>query len=408
MKILALLIILVAIEIFLQISVRFLKKSSSWLVTKQDELPHFNPQGLEKFFNYSFDHHLGWVRKPNTSGTEKGQHGNITFHINAIGARTSQFKDKKPVIAAFGDSYTFARQVTDNETWEEQLAAMEDYGVLNFGVGNYGVDQALLRYESQDLPNSIKITVLGFVPETICRIQSYWKHYLEFGNTFAFKPRFIIDNHGSLTLLENPIKHIDDFQQLKEKLDHIQANDKFYLNKFRSLQFTFPYVISFARHPLRHAELISSGLLNQCLGFIGKQNSWSQNLPFSMVMKNNIKDSHKLYQEESSTKLLDALIQRFQCQAASKGHTPIILVLPQLMDLKFAKRRKIPYQSYFEKAGKSLNVIDMTETFLNFEIEQLFINDQYGGHLSVLGNQLVAKELSAFVKGGRLTSRTTS
>ena len=27
---------------------------------------------------------------------------------------------------------------------------------------------------------------LGFVPETISRIQSYWKHYLEFGNTFAF------------------------------------------------------------------------------------------------------------------------------------------------------------------------------------------------------------------------------
>ncbi len=91
----------------------------------------------------------------------------------------------------------------DDETWEAQLSRQEGFGVLNFGVGNYGVDQGFIRYEGMTLPDTVKVIVMGFVPETICRIQSYWKHYLEFGNTFAFKPRFILDPKGRLTLLEN-------------------------------------------------------------------------------------------------------------------------------------------------------------------------------------------------------------
>lgn len=57
---------------------------------------------------------------------------------------------------------------------------------LNFGVGNYGVDQALLRYEKTELTNSIEHVILGFVPETICSINSSWNHYVEFGNFFSF------------------------------------------------------------------------------------------------------------------------------------------------------------------------------------------------------------------------------
>ena len=33
------------------------------------------------------------------------------------------------------------------------------------------------------------------MPETICRIQSSWKNYLEFGNLHGFKPSVYLDKN---------------------------------------------------------------------------------------------------------------------------------------------------------------------------------------------------------------------
>ena len=79
--------------------------------------------------------------------------------------------------------------------------------MLNFSVGNYGVDQSLLRLKREYAKNKTKIVILAVVPETISRIQSMWKHYSEYGNTFGFKPRFVIVD-DKLTLLKNPIDSI--------------------------------------------------------------------------------------------------------------------------------------------------------------------------------------------------------
>ena len=186
MNFLLLLLVFVLIESALFLIVRLQRRSFSWLITKNDDVPTMDSKALKKFIDNSFDSNLGWVRKPNTSGVENVQKGQVAYNIDSIGSRTNTFNKTPAVIAAFGDSYVFCRQVEDDETWEAKLSQQEDIGVLNFGVGNYGVDQALLRYESTALSNTVKVVIMGFVPETICRVQSYWKHYLEFGNTFAF------------------------------------------------------------------------------------------------------------------------------------------------------------------------------------------------------------------------------
>ena len=49
--------------------------------------------------------------------------------------------------------------------------------------------------------------------QTICRVQSQWKHYLEFGNTFAFKPIFNIENNEDLIEISNPMKGLKDFKE---------------------------------------------------------------------------------------------------------------------------------------------------------------------------------------------------
>ena len=215
------------------------------------------------FFSKSFDPTLGWVRKKNSTGIEKGEQKQIFFKIDEIGSRTNSNSGKYvPTIACFGDSYAFCRQVDNDETWEYFLSEFLETGVINFGVGNYGLDQALIRYKNTDLPTSVNTVIMAVVPETICRIQSNWKHYLEFGNTFAFKPKFFLEN-GHLKLQENPMQNEIDFLNYREKLPFIQSNDRFYKEKFRKFQFRFPYTISFIRNrpsSMWREEFVTLGL----------------------------------------------------------------------------------------------------------------------------------------------------
>ena len=42
-----------------------------------------------------------------------------------------------------------------------------------------------------------------------------WKHYYEYGNTFAFKPKFIFENE-QLSQIENPINDESKFSQYEK------------------------------------------------------------------------------------------------------------------------------------------------------------------------------------------------
>ena len=401
MILLTITVILIIAEVGLYLIVSLQRRSFPWLITQRDELPIFDTLALKKFIDYSFDPHLGWVRRPNSIGIENGQIGPITFHIDSMGSRYNSFEKSLPLIAAFGDSYAFCRQVEDDETWEAQLSQQRGFGVLNFGVGNYGADQALLRYESIVLPDTVKVVVMGFVPETICRIQSYWKHYLEFGNTFAFKPRFILDSKGELVLLKNLIRSPEDFSIYQEKLPKIRKADGFYEKKFRSQQFRFPYTFSLLRHPIKQSILIFAVLIRGIFRAFGISNPKIENFPFTLVMKNNLRDAHKLYTDSKSTKLLTAILLRFKKVAQERSHIPLIVIMPQLLDLKMNNNTTVPYQKYFNDLAKQLPILDLTDKFLNLEIEKLYINDQYGGHLSVHGNRLVAEEISNWLQSSR-------
>ena len=390
--------VLLGVEIGLFLIVNLQRRSFPWLITKRDDSPPFDAQALKKFIEYSFDPHLGWVRKPNSRGTEHGLNGPITFHIDSSGSRANICEQWPQVVAAFGDSYAFCRQVEDEETWEAHLSQQEGIGVLNFGVGNYGVDQALLRYECTFLPETVQVVVMAFVPETICRIQSCWKHYLEFGNTFAFKPRFKLDSEGRLIFLENNIRRAEDFAGLRESLPRIRDADGFYVKKFRSYQFRFPYTLSMMRHPLNHSMLISAVGVRAVLRAVGVPCQVIEDLPFTLVMKRNLREAFRQYHDIHATALLDAILLRFREEAKRRGHIPLIVVIPQLLDLSLNRNAVPPYQGYFNELARQLPVLDLTETFINAGFRKLYINDQYGGHLSVDGNRLVANEISNWLK----------
>ncbi len=154
-------------EVISRATIRYLREQSPLFITEQDEQPVLSPEGLQKFFTHGYDPELGWVRKPNTSKQERGKSGTTKFHINEYGARRNPGHENLPgKISCYGDSFTFSRQVNDNETWEWYLSELTQSNVRNFGVGNYGIDQALLRLKREFPKHKSKIVIMGVVPGT--------------------------------------------------------------------------------------------------------------------------------------------------------------------------------------------------------------------------------------------------
>ena len=152
------------------------------------------------------------------------------------------------------------------------------------------------------------------------------------------------------------------------------------------------------RNPLKQSMLISTVAVRGILRVLGISSNGIENLPFTLVMKNNLRDAYQLYSDSKSTKLLSAILLRFKEEAQRRGHIPLVVVMPQLLDLKLNKNKAALYLEYFSEVARQLPVLDLTEKFINTGLEKLYINDQYGGHLSVDGNRLVAEEISTWLK----------
>lgn len=373
-----------ALEISLAAGTLWLRKSCPWLITRQDAHPKLDPRGLDSFLKHGWDSELGWIRKPNTSGAETGRNNVSTaYHIDASGARLNpSFEDQPPVILAYGDSYTFARQVDDDETWAHYLSKTLSKNVANYGVGNYGFDQALLRLEREYPSHPAPVVVIGVVPETIARIHAYWKHYSEYGNTFAFKPRFVLES-GELSIKPNLINTVDKFGGIEVYLQELAEYDYFHKTKFTRDMLMFPYCISVLKNPKRTFKLMLAAFTDR-LGI-------TNDAAFLQVMRRNIQITRTMYRNPEGVALFAALVQRFVTFCTEQGSAPILLMIPQRMDIERIQNGDHYYQAFIDAMSKHLTVIDAAPALLHEpDLDGQFINDQYGGHLSAAGNKLVA------------------
>ena len=366
-----------------------------WLIVEKDKTPILDKHGLSKFISHGFDPELGWVRKPNTSHDETGKFGKTNWTINQFCARTNpNFDNLESNTSCYGDSFTFSRQVNDDETWVHYLSEFTNSNVINFGVGNYGVDQALLRLKREFPKHPTKIVIMGVVPETICRIVSVWKHYYEYGNTFGFKPRFILKNN-SLNLIENIIDSKDKFEKYQNYLEDINRYDFFYKNKFLKEKISFPYCITILKNLRRNFGIINwVQKINQ-----GKKNNfdctdieWNT---MKIIMKINLDWRVKLFQDNETCELLKQILVEYANYGKKQNFKPVFIFLPQKDDILFIKKNFNFYHKFVNELKKIENLfcIDITKDMINIkEIDRMFSdNNEYGGHYSKDGNQKVAE-----------------
>ena len=389
------LIIWSIVEIVIQIWIKLVNKKFQWLIISKDEKPKLSKVGLEKFIHNGYDSELGWIRKPNTTNTEKNKNGEAFWSINSIGARTNpEFESQKSTISCYGDSFTFCRQVNDNETWEHYLSKLEKTNVKNFGVGNYGVDQSILRLEREYTNNQTDIVILAVVPDTICRIVSSWKHYYEYGNTFAFKPRFILKN-DEIKIIKNIIDQQQKFDYYEKYLVDIQKFDFFYKQKFLKEKITFPYSFNIFRNMKRNFSILLWVTNIFFCRKLGKDISDFEWESMKIIMDINLKWRLKLFQNTDVITLFQKILERFSRYGLSENFVSIFIFIPQKDDIEFIKKNYHFYKNFIDIINgiNGIFFIDITEKFLKASnLNELYSDDnQYGGHLSKYGNKLVAE-----------------
>ena len=388
--------LILLLYLFLEISIFIIinleKKNIQWLLTNKDKLPALRKEAVRKFIESSFHPKLGWYRQPNSSGEETGVNGKVFYSIDSEGSRKKMFADKPIKIATFGDSYAFCRQVNDQETWQSQMSKRLNVNIQNFGVGNYGLDQAFLRFNSTKLSKNTNIIIVMFVPETICRIQSQWKHYLEFGNTFAFKPMFKISSNDDFNLISNPIKNENDLNNYSHFLKNIQKYDRFYKEKFLPSIIKFPFFLNIFNQINFKLKLINFAFIRLFSRIMKRTAKIIDDDIIHYIMYKNLQFSHMLYNDKTSVKLLTRIIKEFNKKAIINNKKVYFVITPQLLDLKIRQQKnKLTYEDFYHNLKSHFNIIDLTKNLCDFPLEALYVNDIYGGHLSVYGNKVISK-----------------
>ena len=386
MIIFEIIIIVFILEVSIQIFIRFYKTKFRWFVNNEDEIPKFEEKKFKNFLLKSFDYKLGWKQTLDTSGLLNKNVKKQTWfdHRNIIN------KKKKKIIAAFGDSYVFSNYMSDKNTWEEQISKKNNFNVLNFGVGNYGLDQAILKYKNINLSKETKIVIMGFVPETITRIQSSWKHYTEFGNINGFKPKFELVGNN-LILKQNPINLKTKIYQIEKIIYRLKQTERFYKERFLKYKFHFPYLVKFIINFKFNVKIFSYLIASDLAKILNKSQLFDkiQNSIFYSIIERNVKEAHYLYQENHSKKLLTKLIIKFKKISYKRKHIPLVIIFPQPQDINL--KSSIYYKKYFKNLSKIIEVLDLSNFFSKKNYKKYFLNDKYGGHLNKRGNVFVSE-----------------
>ena len=268
------------------------------------------------------------------------------------------------------------------------------------------MDQALLRFK-KELPKikSSKYVVMAVVPETLQRNLSCWKHYSEFKNTLAFKPRFIIEK-GELKLIKNFMEDKNNFDNIKETINRLNKYDYFY-NNFNKQLLSFPYIFNIIRKNKLKQFVVYSGVL-----FLEKAGiNWRK---FKRVPSKKIKESFDsdlrllkdLYNNKTAYNLTLEILREFATTARKNNLIPIFMMMPQERDLRdILKNKKAYYQDFLDDASKFIPCVDLVTPLIALEDPiSIFFQKKYSetytvinGHYNPYGNQLVAQELNKII-----------
>lgn len=174
-----------------------------------------------------YDPVLGWSNIPGVNIPDMYGPG-IHLQTNSQGFRNDyDFDESVPAgkirIICSGDSFTFGYGVDNDQTWCQQLTALDPrLETVNMAQGGYGVDQAYLWYKRDGSKVRHDVQILAFITDDFYRMQR--NKFLGYS-----KPVIEIEN-GTLVARNTPVPRTSyTFSFFTSKIDSF--------NKLRTVEF---------------------------------------------------------------------------------------------------------------------------------------------------------------------------
>ncbi|MCC6491137.1 MAG: SGNH/GDSL hydrolase family protein [Candidatus Hydrogenedentes bacterium] len=173
-----------------------------------------------KAFPFSrHDPELGWLL-PDARFAD-GLDGSIStyrYEMDNGPRKMINYADQPCRINTYGDSYTQCHQVSDGETWQENLAAHLCEPVRNFGIGGWSVYQAYLRMRREEARTPAPYIILNIYDDDHYRNLDSWrnirvhKHPQHIESTL---PHLVVDmKNRTCAERPNPCRTREDYYRL--------------------------------------------------------------------------------------------------------------------------------------------------------------------------------------------------
>jgi hypothetical protein len=387
-----------------------------------EEFQEIDRELLDKFT--SFDSELGWSPQPNMEKQkDTGDHlpgeevrSVVTYSTDKYGSRVCPAKDRDPerkaaadqetnedadadpTVTTYGDSYCFCREVNDDETFQHYLAEELDTHVGNYGGGNYGIDQALMRLKQSYPEDPTDYVIMYVAAPSIARILSVWKHYQEFGNILAVTPRYTMQD-GSLELIKTPIDEKEDLLDLETHADFLRTNDYHYEHWFKSHHATFPYTSDL----LRNSDNVRYALYGALKDI---ERRYAISLPIDANARQaqtnrRLEQPRVKYHEQLFDEFEDffaEIVGDFVSYSEEEDFTPVFVMVQHLRYATYEREHGPIYDDLVDRLDETypdLMTVDITNHLSpNGDPESLYVQHGEGGHYSAETNERIAHILA--------------
>jgi hypothetical protein len=347
----------VAIASILELTLPLLNRKFAVYFKRSIAPSAMNAEKAERFaHSRTFDPDLGW---------------------NDVVAR-NYVATKSYLAQAYGDSFVRGDGVGDEDSWEAHFERITGDSIMNSGVGGYGLDQAVLKFEKYGRRYPTRIAVLGLYPEMYRRDLSYHSFYYFPNNeafAFAFKPLFVRTNEH-FELIRPPCKDAACLMKVFSSSNHdvwrrVAKYDYWYRVNEQKPEPGFPNTIKYAQ--------VLRELARERREHHGQENYF--------------------FVTAGALELSQYLIQRFADDSRQMGMMPVCVLLYSADDLRVIKSG-VRFDAALLKflAAKGIPYIDTAQYIL----VQYRDNDRFEGlsvsrsdrHLSCRGNFMVAEALA--------------
>jgi hypothetical protein len=319
---------------------------------------------------FTYDVELGWSFRPGAV-SEDGR-----YHIDDRGIRTgtrAASGREGPVVALYGDSFTFCSDVLYEESWGYQLEKLlaeagKRSQVLNLGGGGYGMGQAYLRWRSTHLELRPKIVVFGFNAENVHRNVNVIRAFYFPGTKLPFsKPRFVLEG-DELGIVNIPCLPPREVLEVLRKPQgwKLLPWETFYIEGEREGSLW------------QHSRLV--GLLSDVAGGKGPREERSA----------------ACFREDSEAfQLTIRMIQRFHDEVRADGSRFMILHMPVQGDLADARAGQPMRQAALlaELDRRGMTIVDPTRELLALA-EREDLTELFLPHYSPSANRIIAEVLA--------------